>query len=72
MIIIDRFEGESAILETDEDMITISRAELPQEASEGDILLQTENGWQVDAQATQQRRELFAARRRRLLGGGSL
>ncbi len=72
MIIIDRFEGESAILETDEDMITIPRTELPQEASEGDILLQTESGWQVDAQATQQRRELLAARRHRMLGGGTV
>ncbi len=71
MDIIDRFEGEFAIVETDDGTLEIPRAELPQTAAEGDVLQNTENGWQVDADSTQARREKLAARRRRMLGGGN-
>ncbi|MBE6848641.1 MAG: DUF3006 domain-containing protein [Ruminococcus sp.] len=67
MIIIDRIEGDYAVVEAGEQMLHIAIAELPQEAAEGDILTQTESGWLIDVQATQARREAMAARRARLL-----
>ena len=38
MIIIDRFEGDYAVVETDLEIIDIPRAELPANAKEGDVL----------------------------------
>jgi len=38
MLIIDRFEGECAVVETDTGMINIPRADLPTGAKEGDTL----------------------------------
>ncbi len=67
MIIIDRIEGDYAVLEAEEEMLHIALSELPAEAGEGDILVQTEQGWMIDAQATQERREAIAARRQRML-----
>lgn len=69
MIIIDRIEGEFAILEVEEEMQQIAVSELPAGAAEGDILVQTETGWAIDAEAVQARREALAARRRRMLEG---
>ncbi|MBE6851612.1 MAG: DUF3006 domain-containing protein [Ruminococcus sp.] len=71
MYIIDCFEGEFAIVETDDGTLKLLRAELPESAAEGDVLQRTEDGWQVDAESTQARREKLAARRRRLLDGGN-
>lgn len=67
MIIIDRIEGDYAILEAEEEMLQIAVSELPAEAGEGDILTLTDAGWMVDAAATQERREALAALRRRML-----
>ena len=38
MLIIDRFEGRFAVLDTGEGMINILRAEIPKGAREGDVL----------------------------------
>ena len=38
MLVIDRFEGNFAVVETDKGMINILRAELPDGAKEGDTL----------------------------------
>ena len=38
MIVIDRFEGDFAVIETDNGMINIPRSELPTVAKEGDTL----------------------------------
>ena len=38
MLIIDRFEGEFAIVETDKGMVSIPRADIPAAAREGDVL----------------------------------
>ena len=38
MIIIDRFEGDCAVVETDLEIINIPRSELPANAKEGDVL----------------------------------
>lgn len=69
MIIIDRFEGETAVLETDEGMINAERAVLPHGVKEGDVL-RFENGVYIcDIDATEARRaavrEKFSRLRRR-------
>jgi len=38
MLIIDRFEGRFAVLDTGEGMINILRADIPKGAREGDVL----------------------------------
>ena len=52
MLIIDRFEGDYAIVETDKGMANIPRSELPKGAKEGDILRIA-----VDADATEARKK---------------
>lgn len=66
MIIIDRFEGEFAVLETDSGMVQTARSLLPETAREGDILVQTAEGYAADAEATQTRREKLLARTKKL------
>ena len=38
MLIIDRFEDNDAIIETDDRMVIIPRSDLPVDAKEGDVL----------------------------------
>ena len=38
MLVIDRFEAEKAIIESSEGIIEISKKELPEKATEGDVL----------------------------------
>ncbi len=38
MLIIDRFEGNFAVVETDSGMVNIPKADMPNGAKEGDIL----------------------------------
>jgi hypothetical protein len=39
VLIIDRFEGEFAVIETDNGIINIPRADIPAAAKEGDVLV---------------------------------
>ncbi len=66
---IDRFEGEYAICE-DENRRTfrIPRTLLSPQSREGDVLLQTKEGYQVDREQTKCRREQAAKLQRRLFG----
>lgn len=57
MIIIDRIDDGIAVLETDNGMQTIPAEQLPEQARDGDVLLQIENGYEIDAVATEARRE---------------
>lgn len=66
MIIIDRFEGNLAVLETDDGMKNIERSLLPENAAEGDVLVY-DDSWTVDTAATEQRRERTRKRLKRLL-----
>ena len=66
MIIIDRFEGSLAVLETDDGMINVERSLLPENAAEGDVLVY-DGSWTVDTAATEQRRERTKNRLKRLL-----
>ena len=38
MLVIDRFEGDCAVVETERGLINIPRADLPMDAKEGDTL----------------------------------
>lgn len=56
MIIIDRFEGNFAVLETDEGMINVERNLISDNVKEGDVLVQNGKNYLVDAAATKARR----------------
>ncbi|NMA79037.1 MAG: DUF3006 domain-containing protein [Clostridiales bacterium] len=58
MLIIDRFEGDFAIIETDEDtFMQIPRKELPQNAREGDIIVKANDEYIIDHESTKKRRQ---------------
>ena len=69
MIIVDRFEGDFAVLETDSGMIDVERIHLADDIREGDVVYETENGYIKDNIATQQRREKIIALKNRLTKG---
>lgn len=69
MMIIDRFEQDFAVVETDEGIIDISRVYLPENAEEGDVISLTDSGYIIDEQATAERRKAIADRFSRLKGG---
>lgn len=52
--IIDRFEGDYAILEIEDLLSPIKRAAIPQDAKEGDVLTYADKQWQIDHEATAQ------------------
>ena len=52
MLIIDRFEGEFAIVETDSGMVNIPITELPKNAKEGNVLKLS-----IDKDSTAQRKK---------------
>lgn len=57
MFIIDRFEGDYAILEdSHKQMCNVKRELLPVNAKEGDCLKQTEQGYVIDTEATHTRK----------------
>ena len=57
MLIIDRFENDTAVIENDEEMIEISRSLLPENAKEGDIITASGGGYIIDETATDKRRQ---------------
>lgn len=66
-LVIDRFEGKYAICELENgEFIDVSKADIPQEAKEGDILTKTDNGYCVDKTATETKREEIKQRMNRL------
>ena len=66
MIIIDRFEGNYAVLETDNGIMNVDRSCIPGEAREGDVLYQVREGYCIDREATQARRAAMVSRFNRL------
>ena len=68
MIIIDRFEGDIAVLETDNGMIELNRFYLPEDASEGDIIIHDGDEWYIDREATEMRRNEIREKLKRLMG----
>jgi hypothetical protein len=60
MNIIDRFEGDIAIVETDSGHINISRSDIDGEPREGDVIIPKNDGlYAVDKAAAKKRRALI-------------
>lgn len=55
--VIDRFEGELAIIEIGHEMIKVNRKNLPANAREGDIIKKQADGWIIDRSASIARKE---------------
>lgn len=67
--IIDRFEEGNAVCEQeDRTMLLISRSQLPSDAKEGDVILYTDCVYQVDKEATLERKKKIEEKRRKLFG----
>lgn len=60
--IVDRFEGDNAVLELESgQMLTVSRTKLSVDAREGDVMIPFDDGfWRVDPEATARRRKELA------------
>lgn len=67
MVILERFEGDVAVLETDNGSLNISRAELPEEVCDGDVLVFSGDSWSIDREKTDERRAAMRSRMRRLI-----
>lgn len=55
--VIDRFEGELAVMEFKDGYKNIPRKMLPPEAREGDVLVLQDDYWIIDPEATHERKE---------------
>lgn len=71
MMIIDRFEGDTAVVETENGIFTLPEAELPAEAREGDILIRENGSYIINKEATVKRRRKMSRKLRELLNGNS-
>ena len=58
--IIDRFEGDYAVVEFDKKMIDIPRKQVSPEAKEGDVIVLVNNMYQIDQAETQRRKAAIA------------
>ncbi len=67
MIIIDRFEGDTAVIEIDGTAADVPRDKLPSEAKEGDVLILNNGEYVIDASATFERRRAVRKKLHRLL-----
>jgi hypothetical protein len=63
MVIIERFEGDVAILEP---CAEIKRGLLPKNAREGDVIVLQNGVWSIDSEATSARREKIVGRLRKM------
>lgn len=66
MIIIDRFEGDFAVAETEQGMMNILTVELPEDAKEGDVIYYENGVYLIDRKETENRRKLMAEKLHRL------
>ena len=67
MTIIDRFENNKAVIETDGGMIEIERSQLPENAREGDVIIENNGAWSVDVPETEKRRSDMRELMKRLM-----
>lgn len=68
MIVLDRFEGNLVVLETEDGVRTVSRDCIPADAVEGDVLTLLANGcYALDAEETSHRKSQLQARFQRLI-----
>ncbi len=76
MILVERIEEDFAVLEISAENGAITHRSIPLQelglaVRAGDVLYQTENGWQIDAKATTARRRLAVQRFHRLIHRGN-
>lgn len=70
MLIIDRFEGDYAVVEDGDKMINIRREFIEDSAREGDVLALVDTFYVVDRAETEKRRRETAEMMRRIEGNG--
>lgn len=61
MIVLERFEGDTAVLEVDGKLKNVPKAMLKGEIKEGTVLILKDNMYLPDSSATKNRREKIAA-----------
>lgn len=66
--ILDRLEGETAVLEGEDKLWDIPRQDLPPETASGDALTWDGQTWNIDQAKTQARKKRMAEKMRRLFG----
>jgi hypothetical protein len=66
MIVIDRFEGEYAVLETESGMKNVPREMLPEEAREGDVLEVKDGVYIINKKVGAERRSTMRKKLRKL------
>jgi hypothetical protein len=71
MIIIDRFEENYAVLETDEGMIDVERELISQDSHEGDVLVYENGIYITDISATETRKAEMREKFRKLRRNGN-
>ncbi len=57
MLILERFEENTAIIEDGENHIKTDKSNLPKNAAEGDVLIEKNGRYEIDKNQTQKRRE---------------
>jgi len=67
MTVIDRFENSIAVLESDGVIIETDRSQLPDDAHEGDVVVESDGRWIVDVSATEKRRSDIREMMKRLM-----
>lgn len=70
MLIIDRFEGDYAVVEDGDKVINIRREFIEDSAEEGDVLAVVDTFYVVDRAETEKRRKETAEMMRKLKGNG--
>lgn len=67
MLVIDRFEDSFAVVEEDDSRrFVIERRFLPENAHEGDCIVEKNGSYEVDVEATQKRKEEILSIMRRI------
>lgn len=67
-MIVDRFEGEYAVIETEDGMIDVHISQLDGDIREGDCVVLKDGRYVADAAETSERRAKMAQRLRNLMG----
>ncbi len=67
MNVIDRFENDIAVIETDSGMIEVDRFNITGNVNEGDVVTENNGVWTVDISATEKRRAEMREMMKRLM-----
>lgn len=67
-MVVDRFEGEYAVIETEDGMVNVHISQLDENIREGDCVVLKDGRYTADAAETSERRTKMAQRLRRLMG----